>query len=215
MPKVAAPLPPELEQDPPIVTGKAEPPVLAPGSRPAKPVTRHESPPFPRDAVAARRPSEAAPPVAAASQGPTPLADAPVRGSDPRIAYLPNANRKVIDALKQVKRKDGAGGSAGSRDEEKQPLADVLARDSLQVALRMEQNGRMDEAIRFLEKSISQSPDAASLYNRLGIILMRERGDYRRAEQMIRKATELVPENQVYATNLQQVLSRHAMKTHR
>lgn len=146
---------------------------------------------------------------------PTPLGDdAPVRGTDPRIAYTGKANRKVLDALKQVRRSDGPGQAAG-RDEEKQPLADVLARDSLQVALRMEQNGRMDEAIRFLEKSIGQSPDAASLYNRLGIILMRERGDYRRAEQMIRKATELVPENKVYATNLQQVISRHALKSHR
>lgn len=216
-------LPPELmdeEQDAPIVTGKAEPPVLTPSSQPAKAVSRHD-----REAPA-KMPAYPAKPLSVQAevrgqQAPSAMAAAPPQGvqakvegnTDPRIVYSGKANRKVLDALKQVKRNDGSGPS--TREEEKQPLADVLARDSLQVALRMEQNGRMDEAIRFLERSIGQSPDAASLYNRLGIILMRERGDYRRAEQMIRKATELVPDSKVYATNLQQVLSRHAIKSHR
>ncbi|MFT3712981.1 MAG: hypothetical protein QM817_35460 [Archangium sp.] len=213
MPRIAPSIPPELEQDAPVVTGKAEPPTLTPSTQPAKAVTRHD---LSNQKELQRRPSETA---AAPPRGqPTPLGDdAPVQRTDPRIAYTGKANRKVLDALKQVRRNDGTAGpaSAPTRDEEKQPLADVLARDSLQVALRMEQSGRMDEAIRFLEKSIGQSPDAASLYNRLGIILMRERGDYRRAEQMIRKATELAPDNKVYATNHQQVLQRHAMKSHR
>lgn len=216
-------LPPELmdeEQDAPIITGQAVPPVLTPSSQPVKAVTRHE-----REAPA-KMPAYPSKPVnveaeARGRQAPSPSSAAPPQGvqatvegrTDPRIVYSGKANRKVLDALKQVKRNDG--GAPTSREEEKQPLADVLARDSLQVALRMEQNGRMDEAIRFLERSIGQSPDAASLYNRLGIILMRERGDYRRAEQMIRKATELVPDNKVYATNLQQVISRHAIKEHR
>lgn len=211
MPRIAPSLPPELEQEAPIVAGKVVPPTLTPSSQPAKAVTRHE---LSSQKETQRRPSETA---AAPPRGqPTPLGDdAPPQRTDPRIAYTGQANRKVLDALKQVRRADGSGGPAPAREEEKQPLADVLARDSLQVALRMEQSGRMDEAIRFLEKSIGQSPDAASLYNRLGIILMRERGDYRRAEQMIRKATELAPDNKVYATNHQQVLQRHAMKSHR
>lgn len=205
-----------MDEDPPIVTGKAEPPVLTPSTQPAKPVSRHDReaptkmPAYPSSSAEARgRQSPSA--TAAAPPGGI---QATVEGrTDPRIVYSGKANRKVLDALKQVKRNDGTG--PATREEDKQPLADVLARDSLQVALRMEQNGRMEEAIRFLERSISQSPDAASLYNRLGIILMRERGDYRRAEQMIRKATELVPDSKVYATNLQQVLSRHAMKSQR
>jgi hypothetical protein len=214
------------EQEAPIVTGKAEPPVLAPSSKPARPVSRHDvnaEVPYPgkgslgppaRSRAVPPPPPPATPPPAKPA-GPVPSAElGVVRSSDARIAYAAGrTNQKVLDALKQVKRADGKG--APAREEEQQPLADVLARDSLQVALRMEQNGRMDEAIRFLEKSIAQSPDAASLYNRLGIILMRERGDFRRAEQMIRKATELVPENKVYATNLQQVLSRHAVKSQR
>lgn len=91
----------------------------------------------------------------------------------------------------------------------------MLAEGSLQVALRMEQNGRLNEAIRFLEGAIAKSPDAPSLYNRLAIILMRERADFRRAKQMMRKAIELAPGNQVYEMNLKQVLSRAAVKSSR
>jgi Flp pilus assembly protein TadD len=81
----------------------------------------------------------------------------------------------------------------------------------LQVALRMEQQGRFEDAIGFLERSIAQSPDAASLYNRLGIIVMRERVDYARAEELMRKAVELAPGNRVYETNLQMVVSQQEL----
>jgi len=40
---------------------------------------------------------------------------------------------------------------------------------------------------------------------------MRERGDLRRAEQMLQKAVELAPENEVYEKNLKAVLSKRAM----
>lgn len=150
------------------------------------------------------------------SRPPAPPLPKPER-TDPRIAYSGNANRKVLDALKKVKRADGVATAAPGPQRElaDHAVADVLARDTLQVALRMEQGGRLDEAIRFLEKSIAQSPEAASLYNRLGIILMRERADYRRAETLIRKAIELAPDNTVYSTNLQQVLSNQALRAHR
>ncbi len=159
------------------------------------------APPYPG---AARERSAPLPNPLPASQG--------EGGTDPRIQHSGNVNRRVLDALKKVKRVDPAEASAPSKEQQQQTFADVMARDSLQVALRMEQSGRLDEAIRFLEKSISQSPDAPSLYNRLGIVLMRERSDYRRAEVLIRKAIELAPENTVYATNLQQVLSRQALR---
>ncbi|MFO0598835.1 MAG: hypothetical protein U0228_26245 [Myxococcaceae bacterium] len=196
-------LPSELEQEAPIIAGTAEPPVIAPTSRlpPRAPRRAEVAPSYPGLG-------------AVVSPGPTPKEQPPERQTDPRIAYTGKANRKVLDALKQVKRSDGRAPSPTAAADPKgdAPVADILARDSLQVALRMEQNGRMDEAIRFLERSIAQSPDAASLYNRLGIILMRERADYRRAEQLIRKATELSPENGVYATNLQQVITRAALR---
>jgi hypothetical protein len=209
----------------PIVQGRAEPPVLTPvgGRGPVKaPVPypamtaaeRAGLPPSRAVGSAARTAPPPPPPDDDAASPPPP--PRPER-TDPRIAYSGAVNRKVLDALKKVKRVDAATSPAPAapREEKVQPLADVLARDTLQVALRMEQGGRLDEAIRFLEKSIAQSPEAASLYNRLGIILMRERADYRRAETLIRKAIELAPDNTVYSTNLRQVLSQQAMRSHR
>ena len=219
------PLPPGVLDDlgpAPIVEGKAMPP--GPGRAPVR-----TEPPYP-GATAEQRaglpPSRAVGSTNAAASEP-PAAPRPVASrlpvvpprpperTDPRIAYTGHVNRKVLDALKKVKRVDAPASAAAPKEEKEQLLADVLARDTLQVALRMEQGGRLDEAIRFLEKSISQSPEAPSLYNRLGIILMRERADYRRAEVLIRKAIELAPDNTVYSSNLQQVLSQQAIRSNR
>lgn len=152
-------------------------------------------------------------PAPAASGVTAEPADEPRESTDPRIINRGRVNQKVLDALKQVKRRDAPAGDAPARvdDAAAENIADKLAAGSLQVAIRMEQNGRLDEAIRFLENSISKSPDAPSLYNRLAIILMRERGDLRRAEQMLQKAVELAPENEVYEKNLKAVLSKRAM----
>lgn len=188
-------------------------PPTDPGTQPTR------APAYPVAARSAPAPREVAPPYpggpgrASSPSGVQP-APKPTENTDPRIQYSGQANRRVLEALKQVKRVDPST-QAVAREEKEQTFAEVMARDTLQVALRMEQSGRLEEAIRFLEKSISQSPDAPSLYNRLGIILMRERSDYRRAEQLIRRAVELAPDNTVYATNLQQVLSRHALRAQR
>lgn len=236
--RAAAPPPPEFveREHTPIVQGRVEPPVLTPvGGRAA--VRAPASVPYPAMTAAERAglpPSRAVgsaarsdsrlegkspipPPPPVEHELPAPPPPPRPERTDPRIAYSGAVNRKVLDALKKVKRIDASSSPAPAapKEEKVQPLADVLARDTLQVALRMEQGGRLDEAIRFLEKSIAQSPEAASLYNRLGIILMRERADYRRAETLIRKAIELSPENTVYSTNLRQVLSQQAMRSHR
>lgn len=208
------------------------PPVLAPSTAPAKAFSRRSDaspPPYPgartpqfsREAPATVPPlSDLVPPKPGVDAKPAlePIEPPPAaERTDPRIAYTGTPNRKVLDALKKVKRADApaAPAPAAPAARQEQNYADVLARDTLQVALRMEQGGRLEEAIRFLEKSIAQSPDAASLYNRLGIILMRERNDLRRAEQLIRKAAELAPENQVYQANLKQVVSQQALKSQR
>ncbi|MDX2011567.1 MAG: hypothetical protein SFW67_15310 [Myxococcaceae bacterium] len=150
-------------------------------------------------------------PTAPLDGGAPSLADNPPPSTDPRIINRGNMNKRVLDALKQVKRRDASSEPAAPREEPVESVADRLAAGPLQVALRMEQNGRLEEAIRFLEKSIAQSPDAPSLYNRLAIILMRERADLRRAEQLLQKAVELAPENTVYDTNLKAVLAKRAM----
>ncbi|MEW5738987.1 MAG: hypothetical protein AB1938_08665 [Myxococcota bacterium] len=163
-------------------------------------------PPPPPDALEEEAPAPPPPP-------PPP----PIERTDPRIAFKGRTSQKVLDALKQVKRRDGASEPPPPPRAGPEPssvnVADVHAEPSLQVALRMEQGGRFNEAIRFLENSIAKSPDAPSLYNRLAIILMRERSDFRRAESLLRKAVELAPENKVYSMNLTQVLSRAAIKS--
>lgn len=72
------------------------------------------------------------------------------------------------------------------------------------------------QVIDFADEPLSDADlERPSPYHRLGIILMRERADYRRAETLIRKAIELAPDNTVYTTNLQQVLSQQAVRSHR
>ena len=53
-------------------------------------------------------------------------------------------------------------------------IEDVDAQGALQVALQMEQSGRQEEAVAYLERALERSPDAAPLYNRLAVILMRD-----------------------------------------
>ena len=222
------PMPEHLPFAPPR-GGRVEPPGLPPGvfADKPQPIVQGRTVPPPvlpypgssaeeRSGLPPSRAVSGARGAVAPAAPPPPPPERPVERTDPRIAYSGPANRKVLDALKKVKRADNSSVPPSAPKEVKEHLvADVLARDTLQVALRMEQGGRLDEAIRFLEKSIAQSPDAPSLYNRLGIILMRERGDYRRAEALIRKAVELAPENSVYETNLQQVLTRYASRAQR
>lgn len=205
-PAPATPPPPPPPRVAPVQRAATPPRMRAPAQRPPPPP--RETPPAPPTPPPAEVPVEAPPP---------PPLDAVVERTDPRIAAKGNANKKVLEALKQVKRREGASAPPPPVDRDAPPVnvADVVAEPTLQVALRMEQGGRFNEAIRFLENAISKSPDAPSLYNRLAIILMRERADFRRAEAMMRKAVELDPENRVYAMNLTQVLSRAAMKSQR
>jgi tetratricopeptide (TPR) repeat protein len=192
-----------VERSPPPTSFKAPPPPPAL----MEPRRAAVAPAYPGGALA--RPSLPQKPPE-----PELLPPAPVERTDPRIVYTGPANRKVLDALKKVKRIDAKSEPTPQQKKEivEQNVDDVLARETLQVALRMEQRGRFEEAIRFLEKSISQSPEAPSLYNRLGIILMRERQDYRRAEQMIKKALELSPDNSVFEQNLRMVIQKQALK---
>lgn len=201
---VALPPPLVLEPTPPVRAAQlippAVPPLAAAASVPAFPSDRGRKPAAPPP----RPPLELGDPAAHVS-------------TDPRILAKGKTNQKVLDALKQVRRKeaDAAPPPAEKQDAPGRNTADVLAQPTLQVALRMEQGGRFAEAIRYLEQAVARSPDAPSLYNRLAIILMRERADFRRAESLLRKAIELAPDNTVYATNLQQVLSRMAVRSHR
>jgi tetratricopeptide (TPR) repeat protein len=193
---------------PPLAAPATPPP---PPARSRPPTQRAATPPRARQAT---QPHPPPPPAEALTENVPPSLGEHVERTDPRIAAKGKASRKVLDALKQVKRRDGVNEPVPPPDPHATEVnvADVRAEPTLQVALRMEQGGRFNEAIRFLENAIARSPDAPSLYNRLAIILMRERADFRRAEMLLRKAVELAPENRVYAMNLTQVLSRAALK---
>ncbi|MBS2032157.1 MAG: tetratricopeptide repeat protein [Deltaproteobacteria bacterium] len=95
-------------------------------------------------------------------------------------------NKKVLDALKHVRKSTAP--SEPRPESAPQSATDIAAEGALQVAIRMEQDGRMDEAIRYLERSIAHSPDAAPLLNRLAIVLVRDRRDFRESERLLRRA---------------------------
>jgi hypothetical protein len=200
-------------------------PLAYPADRPgAVRVTGAIQPAPPSEAPRSLPPSFSPTPASGTSAAPR----GPER-TDPRIAYTGPANRKVLDALKKVKRRDehapAAPAPATAPPKAPAPAAEAPRRSSaeaerqaasaLQIALRMEQGGRLEEAVRYLEKSISQSPDAPSLYNRLAIILMRERADLKRAETLLQKAVDLDPDNEVFAKNLKHVVSQRALRAKR
>lgn len=214
--RAPGPPPPPLPS-PPRHASVPLPPKVAPSSRPASPTPATDSPRV--SSVKVRQGGVPAYPARPAHATPIVKGSSPPaqRDTDPRIAHPGVANQRVLEALKKVRRADSSTHlPAGAKVE---PLAssaaELQARDTLQVALRMEQRGRQDEAIRFLERSIALSPEAAVLYNRLGIILLRERADLTRAEKCFRKALDLSPDNGVYQQNLRQVVARLALKAAR
>jgi hypothetical protein len=89
-----------------------------------------------------------------------------------------------------------------------QGIEDLDPHGALQVALQMEQADRLEEAVAYLERAIARSPDAAPLYNRLAVILMRDFEDYARAEQLLVEALHLLPRHPVFTRNLATVKQR-------
>jgi hypothetical protein len=87
-------------------------------------------------------------------------------------------------------------------------IEDVDAQGALQVALQMEQGGRQEEAVAYLERAIARSPDAAPLYNRLAVILMRDFEEFERAEQLMLQALKLAVGHPVFTRNLNTVRQR-------
>ena len=67
----------------------------------------------------------------------------------------------------------------------------------------------LETARRYAQEAIHLDPNVASYYNTLALIDFR-RGDYRQAEQAIRKALELEPENPNYQQGLKQISGKLA-----
>ncbi len=80
----------------------------------------------------------------------------------------------------------------------------------LERAVAFERSGDIERAIQMLERAIAQVKEPAPLYNRLALILINQRRDFRRAEALLTKATELAPDNKVYQQNLFKVVALNA-----
>ena len=82
----------------------------------------------------------------------------------------------------------------------------LVKKNYLQEAIQLEQQGNLAGAIELLEVAIEHSKEPAPLYNRLALVLIKERRDYERAEELLEKAQALDPTNRTYQSNLQKVL---------
>ena len=69
----------------------------------------------------------------------------------------------------------------------------------------------LEAARRYTQEAIRLNPNVATYYNTLALIAFR-RGDYLQAEQAIRKALELDPENPNYQQGLKQISGKVGSK---
>ncbi|MBX5484333.1 MAG: hypothetical protein IRZ16_21130 [Myxococcaceae bacterium] len=84
----------------------------------------------------------------------------------------------------------------------------------LQRAIAHERNGDIARAIDVLQRGIARVRKPAPLYNKLALILVAQRRDHRRAEELLKKALALEPENAVYQQNLFKVAALSASQPH-
>ncbi|HVE81426.1 MAG TPA: tetratricopeptide repeat protein, partial [Myxococcales bacterium] len=83
------------------------------------------------------------------------------------------------------------------------PMASAPKAESvLERAISLERRGEVDGAIHILKRAITQVKEPAALCNKLALILVNQRKDFRQAEELLNKAIELEPENAVYQQNL-------------
>lgn len=76
----------------------------------------------------------------------------------------------------------------------------------LEQALALEGKGDLKGAIRVLEEALPRAAEPAPLYNRLALVLAKDRADYAQAESLLRKAIALAPERELYQRNLSKIL---------
>ncbi|MBI5496816.1 MAG: tetratricopeptide repeat protein [Deltaproteobacteria bacterium] len=169
------------------------PPPLPPSEIVVRPAATATPPPMPALRRLGGKPPAPPPPPARPAPKPD-VADKPVRTTPAIEAFL-----------KQAK-------SAQKPREE--PPASAAMLDPLQRAIALEKEGQMDRAIEVLEQAIKKSRNPAPLYNRLGIVLLKERRDLGRAEMFLEKARKLDPSNAVYEKNYFTVMGMRAAVTH-
>ena len=201
-PPAAAPVPtpfPAARAAPATATPQPPPPGHAPagGIRERHTPTGSPRPPPPRTPARGSPPSSA--PVA------TPFPPAQVDGGGGiRVLNRTEAQKHLDTAPAREAYSGPATPAPGRRVSE--------ADNILAQAVNMERRGDLDGAIYLLKKGISQLPKPGPLYNKLALILIHQRRDFRQAEDLLHKALELEPENEVYEKNLYKVVTLAALK---
>ncbi|RKG88134.1 general secretion pathway protein GspE [Corallococcus sp. CA049B] len=138
------------------------------------------------------------PPAPAAKVAAAPAARAPA----PRQAPMPSVS---LAAALTAKPPSVAPAPVARKEDAQEEV--------LQRVVRLEQAGKLAEALDLLERSIGLLPKPAPLYNRMGMIVLNHQRDYERASAFFQKASDLEPENSVYTMNLYSVLALTAEAT--
>lgn len=172
---------------------RAAPTAPAAATAPAAPAQpRRQPPPLPPDA-ALDEPAAVRPPMRP-SPKPAPPPTTPMRAPPPAAAPPATPFRPFDPARKPPP----PGARYGAQQ-------DVRL---LKLAMQKEEAGLYDDAVRLLQKAIEVNPEAAVLYNRLGVVLATRKRDYTAAAAALFKACELEPNNDTYMSNLAKVAER-------
>jgi len=75
------------------------------------------------------------------------------------------------------------------------------AESYMQKAVALERVGDLDGAVKLLKEGIGRAANPGRLYNRLALVLVLLKRDLHVAEDCLRKALQLEPENPVYQRN--------------
>ncbi len=162
------------------------------------------------------RPGDAAPaPDRAQTEPALPVTEPQPAGADPPPKLLPPTPQPPPRACPQALTVP----SSPARGAQISPVIrvplDPAPRQSpvenvLQRAVLLERRGDVDGAITVLKNAIARNRDPAPLYNRLALVVLNQKHDYAQAEELLRKALELQPGNEVYKKNLMKVLALEA-----
>jgi tetratricopeptide (TPR) repeat protein len=174
------------------------PPQAVPAPPPAAPPPPPA--PAPAPAPAARMKSAPTPPPPAAPPPPREVTSGKVELPRNRLSSLPPPTPKPRSATLQ------------ERPPPRPPPSPPKAESVLERAISLERRGEVEGAITVLKRAITNVSNPAALCNKLALILVNQRKDYKQAEELLHKAIELEPDNAVYQQNLYKIVGLVAQK---
>lgn len=107
----------------------------------------------------------------------------------------------------KARRKPKPKSSVAGRAPPPPPEPEQGAENVIEQAIALERGGEVNRAIEVLKRGMARVRDPAPVYNKLALILLNQRRDYRGAEDLLRRAIDLEPENSVYEKNLGRVVN--------